>query len=58
MRRLLLSCLMLLSINQVHAQEYFPVNEGVKTSNEQFTAFTNAIIHVSPTLTIENGTLL
>ena len=58
MRKLLLSCLILLSINQLKAQEYFPANEGVKTSNEQFTAFTNATIHVSPTLTIENGTLL
>ena len=58
MKKRLLYCLIFISINQLHAQEYFPVNEGVKTSNEQFTAFTNAIIHVSPTLTIENGTLL
>jgi imidazolonepropionase-like amidohydrolase len=58
MKKLLLSCLILLSINQLQAQDYFPVNEGVKTSNEKFTAFTNATIHVSPTQTINKGTLL
>ena len=46
------------SINQLQAQDYFPVNEGVKTSNDKFTAFTNATIHVSPTQIINNGTLL
>lgn len=40
------------------SQEYFPVNESIKTTNDKFTAFTNAIIHISPTQTIENGTLL
>lgn len=49
---------MLFSINQLNAQEYFPANDGVKTSNENFTAFTNTTIHISPTQTIENGTLL
>ena len=58
MKKLLLCCLILFSINQLHAQEYFPVNEGVKTSNEKFTAFINATIHVNPYTTIENGTLL
>jgi len=58
MRKLLLSCLILLSINQLYAQDYFPTNEGVKYSNEQFTAFTNATIHVNSTTTINNATLL
>lgn len=40
------------------AQDYFPKNDGVKTKNTNYTAFTNAKIHVSPTQVIENGTLL
>lgn len=40
------------------AQEYFPKNDGVKTTNTNYTAFTNAKIFVSPTQIIEKGTLL
>ncbi|WP_282044004.1 amidohydrolase family protein [Winogradskyella flava] len=40
------------------AQDYFPSNTGVKANNSNYTAFTNATIHVSPTEVIENGTLL
>ena len=40
------------------AQEYFPTNSGVKSSNKKFTAFTNATIHVNPSHTIKKGTLL
>ena len=40
------------------AQDYFPSNSGVIANNSNFTAFTNAKIHVSPTEVIENGTLL
>lgn len=58
MKKLLLSCLLLFAVNQLIAQEYFPESHGVKSVNEKFTAFTNATIHVSPTQTIENGTLL
>lgn len=42
----------------LHAQENVPKNNGVKTSNSNYTAFTNAKIYVSPTEVIENGTLL
>jgi hypothetical protein len=41
-----------------NAQEYFPKNDGVKEKNTNYTAFTNATIHVSPTQTINKGTLL
>ncbi|AOW19712.1 amidohydrolase family protein [Urechidicola croceus] len=58
MKKLLLCCLILLSFKQVHAQEYFPTNEGVKNLNEKIIAFKNAIIHVSPSQTIDNGVLL
>lgn len=50
--------MLLFVVNQLNAQDYFPVNEGIKTSNEKHTAFINATLHISPTQTIENGTLL
>jgi len=40
------------------AQDYFPENDGVKSKNNNYTAFTNAKIYVTPTQVIENGTLL
>ncbi|MFC4723533.1 amidohydrolase family protein [Geojedonia litorea] len=40
------------------AQEYFPKNDGVVTTNTNYTALTNAKIYVSPTQVIEKGTLL
>ncbi|WP_282116191.1 amidohydrolase family protein [Cellulophaga baltica] len=40
------------------AQDYFPKNDGVKSKNNNYTAFTNAKIYVTPSQIIENGTLL
>ena len=40
------------------AQDYFPENGGIKSKNNNYTAFTNAKIFVTPTQIIENGTLL
>ncbi|WP_431135053.1 amidohydrolase family protein [Psychroserpens mesophilus] len=40
------------------AQEYFPKNDGVKTINSNYTAFTNAKIYITPTQIVDNGTLL
>ena len=40
------------------AQENIPKNDGVKTISSNYTAVTNAKIHVSPTQVIENGTLV
>ena len=42
----------------LHAQDYFPKNDGVKSKNNNYTALTNAKIYVSPTQVIERGTLL
>ncbi|QWX82493.1 amidohydrolase family protein [Cellulophaga sp. HaHaR_3_176] len=54
--------LMLLAIiwcsSNLFAQDYFPKNDGVKSKNNNYTAFTNAKIYVTPTQVIENGTLL
>ena len=40
------------------AQDYFPENEGVKSKNTNYHAFTNATIHVSPSEVLKNATLL
>ena len=40
------------------SQDYFPESEGVKANNNNFTAFTNAKIFVTPTEVIQKGTLL
>ena len=50
--------LLFFSSNFLSAQEYFPKNDGVKTENNNYTAFTNAKIYVSPTRIIDKGTLL
>ncbi len=42
----------------VSAQEYFPKNDGVKSENQNYTAFINAEIHITPDQVIKNGTLL
>ena len=40
------------------AQDYFPENDGVKSKNNNYTAFTNAKIFITPTQVVEHGTLL
>lgn len=40
------------------SQDYFPENGGVKSKNNNYTALTNAKIHVTPTQVIDRGTLL
>jgi imidazolonepropionase-like amidohydrolase len=57
MKKTLLSLVLLCSIT-IYSQEYFPVNNGVKTTNTNYLAFKNAKIIVSPSETINNGTLL
>ena len=42
----------------IFAQDYFPENDGVKANNNNYTAFTNAKIYVTPTEVIQKGTLL
>lgn len=41
-----------------YAQDYFPKNDGVTTTNTNYTALTNAKIYVTPTEVIEKGTIL
>lgn len=54
----LLTLSLLLGSVSLFAQDYFPKNDGVKTKNNNYMAFTNAKIYVTPTQVIENGTLL
>lgn len=57
MKRVLL-VLALALIQLGNAQDYFPKNDGVKTTDNTITAFTHAKIYVTPTEIIDNGTLL
>ena len=58
MRKLLLGSIILFGMQLSIAQEYFPTNTSISQSNENFTAFTNATIHVNPTEIINDGTLI
>ncbi len=58
MKKIILLCLLLVSINPIFAQDYFPKNTGLKQENNNYTAFTNATIYVTPTEVIKKGTLL
>jgi len=50
--------LFFLSLSVMHAQDYFPTDEGVKTTENTIFAFTNATIYVTPDEVIKKGTLL
>ncbi len=54
----LLGCALLLFGQALFSQDYFPENDGIKSTNNNYTAFTNAKIYVTPTQIIEKGTLL
>jgi imidazolonepropionase-like amidohydrolase len=58
MKMKLLALTFLLGGAFLMAQDYFPKNDGVKAKNNNYMAFTNAKIYVSPTQIIQNGTLL
>ena len=50
--------MMLMCTISLAAQEHIPKNDGVKSINTNYTAFTNAKIYVTPTQVIDKGTLL
>ncbi|MCK0110109.1 amidohydrolase family protein [Flavobacteriaceae bacterium S0825] len=50
--------MMLMCSFSIVAQEHVPKNDGVKSVNTNYTAFTNAKIYVTPTQVINKGTLL
>jgi imidazolonepropionase-like amidohydrolase len=50
--------LFFLSLTVTQAQDYFPKNSGVKTTESTTFAFTNATIYVTPDEVLKNGTLL
>lgn len=57
MKNKLLRLVLVLSLIS-QSQEYYPKNDGVKTKESNYTAITNAVIYVTPTKVITNGTLL
>jgi len=58
MKKFLIFLCVLSSMSNLKAQEYFPTNSEIKSTSHHYTAFTNAKIYVTPTLIINNGTLL
>ena len=58
MKKLIFTLCLLWCSTILTSQEYFPENAGVKVNNNNYTAFTNAKIYVTPTQIIEKGTLL
>jgi len=58
MKKLLISLAVICGSFTSQAQEYFPKNDGVKTTNENYTVFKNATIHTHPESVIKNGTLV
>ena len=48
---------LMLQFLTVSSQEYFPKNDGVKSENQNYTAFVNAEIHITPEQVIKKGTL-
>jgi len=58
LRSKLLFLITIFSFLHLSSQEYFPKNDGVKSKNTNYTAFTHAKIYTSPTEMIENATLL
>ena len=50
--------ILIIPINFLFSQDYFPTNTGVKTKELNYKAFTNATIIVSPGNVITKGTLL
>ena len=59
MKRILLYTWMsIYGLTATFGQEYFPKNDGIKTSNDQFIVFKNATLHVTPDKTINRGYLV
>jgi len=58
MKRILTFLVVILISVGISAQEHFPKNNSVKEKNENYTAFTNATIYITPRQKVENGTLL
>ncbi len=58
MKKLLISLTVICGCFTSYAQEYFPKNDGVKTTETNYTVFKNATIHTNPDSEIKNGTLV
>ncbi len=58
MKRLLVSLAVICGSLTLSSQEYFPKNDGVKITDDNYTVFKNATIHTTPDTEINNGTLV
>jgi hypothetical protein len=57
MKRILLFLGVYIITIGISAQEYFPKNNSIKEKNENYTAFTNATINITPRQKAGDGTL-
>ncbi|TYP72873.1 amidohydrolase family protein [Aquimarina intermedia] len=55
MKNLTTTLLLFLWVVYSYSQDYFPVNDGVKTKNTTVTVFTNATIHTDAKNIVKNG---
>ncbi|MCJ7467756.1 MAG: amidohydrolase family protein [Maribacter sp.] len=58
MKMRLLALAFFLCSASLFSQDYFPKNDGVKAKNNNYTAFINGKIYITPTQIVDNGTLL
>lgn len=58
MKKLILVFALFLCLPLAQAQDYFPANSEVKEKNTNYTALTNARLHISPGKVVPKGTLL
>ena len=58
MKKFILLCLFFSGITSLNAQDHRPINSSLKQENNNYTAFTNATLYITPSQIIENGTLL
>ncbi|AXT60478.1 amidohydrolase [Aquimarina sp. AD10] len=58
MKKILSSIMVICCGFTFYAQEYFPKNDGVKSTDVNYTVFKNATIHTSPDSEIKNASLV
>jgi imidazolonepropionase-like amidohydrolase len=58
MKKILYLLFLFIIIPKINGQEYFPNNESIHSENNNYNAFINAKIYVTPNQIVEKGTLL
>lgn len=58
MKKTLFIFFLLFTLLNVYSQDYFPNSESIQNKNNNYTAYTNVILYITPTQRIENGSLI